>query len=354
MLDQNILVIFTGGTIGSKKQEHAIDVYDSAGYELINLYRNLPGARNVALKTQQPLNILSENLIPDDWLTLISCLNEVDFASYRGIIITHGSDTIPYTAACISYVFRHAPIPIVLTASNYPLGHPQSNGLRNFANAIDFILDQPIPGVFAIFENALGESVVYLGTRMLQAEHFTDQFPSTYAVPFGHMKNQRFLRTEHKINPTIEQVAASRQPRWPVESVRFSSEILHIKPHPGLNYRYYDFSTHKPKAVLHDLFHSGTACARETADQLYSLSRFTAYCQNHGVDLYICPIKNAAGDLYSSSVQLMEAGAIPIENTSVESALVKLMLAYGTIADRKDIAKFLEEPPLFFEHHGVV
>lgn len=350
-MKQRILVIFTGGTIGSKKQEQGIDVYDAAAYDLIHMYQQSSGARHVELEPLQPLNLLSENLIPDDWLTLIACLKDVDFTSYRGIIITHGSDTIPYTAACISFVFRHSPIPIVLTASNFPLDHPQSNGLRNFTNAIDLILDRPIPGIFTVFENDLGESVVYLGTRMMQSEHFTDQFPSTYSVPFGHMKNQRLIRTDHPLNPTFEQVAAPRTPRWPVEAIRFSSEILYIKPYPGLNYKYYDFTYHKPKAVLHDLFHSGTACTRRTDGQMTSLSQFIDYCQSHEVDVYICPIKNASGDLYASSVQLIEAGAIPIENTSMESALVKLMLAYGMIQRKEDIRALLNET-LFFEHHG--
>src|SRR5205085_5079000 len=94
-----LLVIFTGGTIGSQKTGRTIDVDASAAYQLIGEYRDNPRNREVQLDTVQPLQVLSENMVPADWVKLIACLDGVDFSIYKGIIITHGSDTLPYTSA---------------------------------------------------------------------------------------------------------------------------------------------------------------------------------------------------------------------------------------------------------------
>jgi L-asparaginase len=65
----------------------------------------------------------------------------------------------------------------------------------------------------------------------------------------------------------------------------------------------------------------------------------------------MAPFKDKSGDLYASSIQFIEAGAIPLENISVESALVKLMLAYGTYQEHPQVLQFLNETCLFFEIH---
>lgn len=345
---KKLAVIFTGGTIGSKKEQNTIHVETTMSYALIEQYKNSAMIREVQFETKQPLQTLSENMIPADWQKLITCILQLDIQQYEGIIVTHGSDTLPFTSACLSYALGHLPIPIVLTASNYPLDDLRSNGVRNFASAIDFILDQRLPGVFTVFENARGEALVYLGTRLMEALPFTDQYDSTYGIPFGQVKNRQFIRYEHHLNPTVTQLKAPRSNPFPM-GVQFSSEILYIKPHPGLNYQFYNFSVNKPKAILHDLYHSGTAST--SAEASYSLKKFIEYCNVNGVKVYLAPMKNTAKDLYLSSVQILEAGAIAMENISVVAALVKLMIAYGSFETEPEIERFLNGEPVFFEVH---
>jgi L-asparaginase len=153
------------------------------------------------------------------------------------------------------------------------------------------------------------------------------------------------------VNPELAKVQNQPGPRLNIPKIAFSNEVLYIKPHPGLNYAYYDFSTHKPKAVLHDLYHSGTASTRMTETFHASILDFMIYCKSHDVAIYIVPLMNKSGDLYASSIQFMQAGAIPLENISVESALVKLMLAYGSIKDTKQILEFMYDTAIFFEIH---
>jgi L-asparaginase len=346
-----ILVLFTGGTIGSRKTGRSINVDQAASYELIKLYEESPHKIDVPFEARQPLNVLSENMVPEEWLILINVLNTIDFTQYQGVILTHGTDTLPFTAAALSFVFKHIPIPLVLIASNFPLDDSRGKGVQNFSHAVDFIVGHALSGVFVIFENSQGEAVVHLGTRLMPSDPYTDEFDSTYSITFGTMVNRGLIHHTHALNPTLRMIQAERVNVLNQGQVSFSSEVLYIKPYPGLDYRFYDFTQHKPKAILHDLYHSGTACTRSIASIRSSLLDFISYCKLYDVEIYIAPLKNKSGDLYASSVQLIKAGAIPIENISVEAALVKLMLAYGTFHERAEIMEFIHGPSLFFEVH---
>lgn len=341
-----ILVVFTGGTIGSKQHIQTIDVDQTAAFDLLQKYEDYKP--NVQFETIQPLHILSENWIQADWSTLMDSLSAVEFDQYTGIIITHGTDTLSYTAAAVSYAFSHVRIPIVLVSSNYPLNDPRSNGLRNFVNAIDFIKEKKLPGIFVVFENDKRESIIYLGTRLMQSLPFTDQFNSPYAVPFGFMQNQKFQINVHPLNPTLNEMKTLKKPVLSRKDITFSDEILYIKPFPGMNYSYYDFSVKKPKAVLHDLYHSGTACTRFSKNGSYSLLDFSDYCRSQHVKLYMAPLKSISEDLYSSLAELIAAGITPAQNITVEAYLTKLILAYGSFKDESQIEDFLERN-LFFE-----
>ncbi|CAM4357474.1 L-asparaginase [Paenibacillus endophyticus] len=351
---KSLLVVFTGGTIGSKKQGAGIDVDGAGSYSLIEDYSNSKQRRqDVKLDAIQPLNLLSENMTAADWITLATAIRKVDLTPYCGLIVTHGSDTLAYSASMMSYLFASIRIPFVLTASNYPLEDARSNGRRNFANAIDFAAGEQLPGVFALYENDRREALVYLGTRMKQCESFTDQFGSPYDIPYGRMEQGSFIFQPDKRNPAPESLKQS-DPKpwiWDVDSLRLDSSIVYIKPYPGLNYSFYEFGHNRPKAVLHDLHHSGTACAVE--DGPYSLTQFIADCSKQGIDVYICPIKDRSDALYSSSLRLIEAGAIVIEKLSVEAALTKLMLAYGLYEQHAEAKAFATESILYYEHNEV-
>ncbi|MEX2461791.1 MAG: asparaginase domain-containing protein [Paenibacillaceae bacterium] len=349
---KKILVVFTGGTIGSLKKNHSIDVDALTSYELIQMYEAYTHKRQVEFDTHQPLNILSENMVPLDWITLINQLKKIDYSLYQGIIITHGTDTLPYTAAALSLACKGIPIPIVLIASNFPLNDTRGKGVQNFSHAVDFIMEQPLVGVFVIFENNHGDAIVHLGTRLTPSDPFTDEYDSTYSVPFGVINNKKFIHNTHELNPSLSSLQNQLELGKLSKHVAFSNEILYIKPHPGLNYHYYDFTTHKPKAVLHDLYHSGTACTRASDLFHSSMIHFLTYCQSHDVAVYIAPLKNKAGDLYASSIRLIEAGAIPLENISLETALIKLMLAYGSFEEHAHVLRFMQETSLFFEIHA--
>ncbi|RIX51236.1 hypothetical protein D3P08_17350 [Paenibacillus nanensis] len=347
-----ILVVFTGGTIGSKANGLAINVDQSGSYTLLEEYRKLATYRgDVELDTLQPLNLLSENITPADWVTLAEAIQSIDQSAYDGIIVTHGSDTLAYSSAMLGYLFADVRIPLVITASNYPIADERSNGLRNLSSSIDFIVQAGLPGVFVVYENDKGESIVYLGTRVFQNESFTDQFRSPYELPYGKMASDRtFQWVDDRRNPAPDHLASrvsSLQNHGSLTRLRLEDRILYIRPYPGLNYELYSFHSVKPRVILHDLHHSGTANALESGP--YSLAAFIERCSSEGIDCYLCPIKDASDALYESSHRLIEAGAKFIENMSIEAALTKLMLAYGMIEDADKRDAFIRSEVVYYE-----
>lgn len=113
-----------------------------------------------------------------------------------------------------------------------------------------------------------------------------------------------------------------------------------IKPYPGLDYD--RFNLDHVDAVLHDLYHSGTACASLQWGENHSLVEFIKRCKKQGVAVYLAPAIKSA-DAYQSTQILMAQGAKIIWNMSIEAAYVKLLLAYGNFGDKQEIMDFIGE-----------
>ena len=124
---KNILVVFTGGTIGSTASEGTINTSSTAPFKLIQQFQqHYKNHQQIHFSTIQPLQILSENLAPCVWQTLITAIEAQQPDQYDGIIITHGTDTLAYTAAALSFYFNAIKIPMLLVSSDYPLDDTQS------------------------------------------------------------------------------------------------------------------------------------------------------------------------------------------------------------------------------------
>jgi L-asparaginase len=321
---KRILVVFTGGTIGCRVDDLLIDVDKEKPFYLLKLF-NEKYDIDVEFDAIQPYNILSENIVPNNWAVLYEAIKAVSPEKYDGIIVAHGTDTLPYTSAMLGFLFSYLDIPLIIIGSNYPLEDKRSNGLNNFYNAVRFINEANMKGVYSIFEDNSGKNIVYLSTRIIEADQYNDQYSSFGGVDFGEMKNGKLMLINNKINPAKEKLFESRE-KIINGSINFSNRVLAIRPYPGLDYGFFDLGG-KPRAVLHGLYHSGTACAAD--EQTYSLPRFITKCREAGIDFYIASIKNPEGALYASSGEILNSGAIPLANISFEAALAKLFIAYN-------------------------
>lgn len=328
-MKKNILVVFTGGTIGSKSEAGTINTSADAGFALLQRYRQSHPdiAETVTFSSMQPFGILSENLHPSHWRSMVSAIEALDLASFAGIIVTHGTDTLAFSAAMLALYFNRLPIPLVLVSSDKPLADPRANGLDNFSCAVSYIRDIGTAGVFAAYRNPGGAMHLHLASRLASCLPLGSDFISAQSRPYATYSPDGF-EFHHPLSP-----------RSPYElKPDFSKKLLLIRPYPGLNYR--DFRLDGCDAVLHDLYHSGTACVSAAVGAEYNLIEFAAACRQRGIPLYLAPALYS-DDAYASTLALLSAGAEMVWNISLEAAYAKLILALANFGSPQAISAFL-------------
>ncbi len=330
MTMKNILLVFTGGTIGSAVSDGVIDTAKTQGFKLLQLFHDIdPQAQAIQFTTLQPLQILSENMAPKAWQIIINAIESQNLVNYDGVIITHGTDTLAYTAAALSFYFNALKVPMLLVSSNYSLDDARANGLSNFRCAVDFIRQTTRAGVFVPYANQNQTMQVHHGARLTCSLQLTGDFYSVQDKPFMRYENQVFTQLDASL-PMVSDFSLS---------ARFSEKIIMIKPYPGFNYK--SVNLKQGDVILHDLYHSGTACASNEWGDKYSLVSFIECCAQQGVAVYLAPaIKSAAA--YQSTQALLELGAKMLWNMSIESVYVKLLLAYGNFIEPAQIQQFLK------------
>jgi L-asparaginase/Glu-tRNA(Gln) amidotransferase subunit D len=342
---KHILVVFTGGTIGSTATDGIINTSSRAPFKLLQLFeQQYPNHAAIHFDTLQPIQILSENLAPAAWKIIIEAIESAQPDGYDGIIVTHGTDTLAYTAAALSLYFHALAKPMLLVSSDYPLENPKGNGLANFICAVECISQQTATGVFVPYRNAGQTMQIHRGSRLACSLQLSGDFYSVQGKSFMEFDGKRFTPIDM---PLIESGKSAKQNRESaVESnfiplkPQFSSRILMIKPYPGLDYSHFDLDS--VEAVLHDLYHSGTACTTGQWGKNHSLLEFVKRCGEQGLTVYLAPAIKSE-NAYQSTRELIEHGAALIWNTSIEAAYVKLMLAYGNFTDKRQIIDFISK-----------
>ena len=320
-----ILVVFTGGTIGSSVTDGIADVDVGASKTLIEIYKN---RTDIEFECISPFNILSENSTCETLSEICSFMLSIEFEKYDGVIITHGSDTLSFTSALLGLVLSWVRIPIVITAADYVLTIPESNGWDNFKASVDFIkgfsdATHSNTGVFTIWKNH-GENVkVYISTRLNEADGYLDSFSGWGGVPFGTMENGSFKRADSEINP-LHTEPCEKTAFLKNRDIRFKNDIILIQSYVGLNFDSVDIK--EKSAVLLKLYHSATAC---TQGRNTSFLKFAERCFENGTDVYVYSAKKSEY-IYKSAEEFKFRDIVPMYNINTSSAYSKLLLSYAT------------------------
>ncbi len=131
---KKVLLIATGGTIASRKTEYGL----SPSITPEELLRYIPDAKEIcSIDTIQPFSVDSTNISPDHWLGLVQIIEE-NYEKYQGFVICHGTDTMAYTAAALSYLIQNTSKPIVLTGSQRPIDEDSTDAKTNLLDSLRF------------------------------------------------------------------------------------------------------------------------------------------------------------------------------------------------------------------------
>lgn len=324
-----LLVIFTGGTIGSTVNEGYISTDRSKTYKLIEMYKAL-GKRQADFSVREPYTLLSEDLTGEHIAGLGSCVLENVNKGYEGIIITHGTDTIQYSAAVLGYLLADIDIPVLLVSSNFVLDDECANGLANFAAAVDFIASKAGKGVFVPYRNGDGVIYVHRGTRLLPHQPYSDDLQSILNQYYGivtcdgnFVKNSGYQSAEepHAVWQKAEQESGKQLAAAGLELPdSWNSDILRIFPYPGMSYPVLE---KMPMAVLLDTYHSGTLCSVTPG-----MERFFETAAKNNIPVFLTGA--STGMDYESVKHWKSLGVITLPQASPIAMYSKLWLALSS------------------------
>lgn len=177
---KKILLIATGGTIASKAGEHGLaPEIDSKG--LLSYVSEIK--KYCEADTLQIFNIDSTNVTPEHWLKLAKTIKE-NYANYDGFVVCHGTDTMAYSAAAISYLVQGSPKPIVFTGSQKPIDREDTDARINLRDSFLYASSDFAAGVVIVFQGK-----VIAGTRAKKIR--TKSFNAFESVDFPVLANIR-------------------------------------------------------------------------------------------------------------------------------------------------------------------
>ena len=153
---KKILLIGTGGTIASVRTEDGLKPILTAE----DILSFVPDVKNFCeIDFLQVCNIDSSNMTPAIWSEIAGTIRK-QYDRYDGFVITHGTDTMAYTAAALSYMVQNSRKPIVLTGSQKPIEREESDARRNLRDSIIYASDEDSQNVVLVFDGN-----VIAGTR---------------------------------------------------------------------------------------------------------------------------------------------------------------------------------------------
>lgn len=312
----NILLIYTGGTIGMVKD------FETGALKAFNfdeLLQNIPELKLLEHKIDtvsfsRPID--SSNMKPFFWLQMAEIIEE-NYEKYDGFVVLHGSDTMSYSASALSFMFENLSKPIILTGSQLPIGDLRTDAKENLITSIQ-IAGLQKHGRPVITEVGLYfEYKLYRGNRTtkINAEHF-QAFSSLNYTPL----------VESGVHLAVNDSALWKPNRRRKMKLHkgLDDRIALVKIFPGINRSLLEhiFAKEDLKGVILETYGSGNA---PTEDWFVELIKNTISRGVVVVNVTQCIGGSVSMGQYETSTQLKKAGVISGKDITTEAAVAKTM-----------------------------
>jgi L-asparaginase len=320
-----ILILHTGGTLGMRPRTHDRALApDEFGTEIL---RHVPYLHEIAeVEARVFASIDSSDVDCAFWMRLAREI-AADLPSYDGIVVTHGTDAMAYTASALSYVLRDLPKPVILTGAQRPIADPHSDGRRNLVGAVD------------LAGRAIAEVGIYFDGVLLRGNRTTKRSSFSYAA----YRSPNFpplaeIGMDVRILVAPREIAGSCR----VEG-GFDCRVAAVRLLPG-----------QPAAPLVALAGTGIGAVLVSAFGVGNLP-----VVNRGVAEAIAKLVESGTVVaigsqsmhgrvnlsrYAGGRLAMEAGAVGIADMTIEAASIKLMYLLATCAGPAEIRDRLCTP----------
>ncbi|MBA1203115.1 asparaginase [Pseudomonas capeferrum] len=308
---KNLLVLYTGGTIGMLQSPEGLAPAGGFEARMREYLTRLPNAPSLqwSLRELNPL-IDSANMQQSNWLAMRDAIVEaVERDGHDGVLVLHGTDTLAYSAAALSFLLLGLPVPVLLTGSMLPAGAPDSDAWDNLLGAL------------RLFESGLEDGVqLYFHDQLLHgcraSKLRSEAFDAFAALP-RHRDGERAA--------AIPSVLDYRQPRQPVK-------LAVLPVFPGLQAEHLrgllDSGVH---GMVLECYGSGTGPSDDQAllDALHDARQGGVVI----VAISQCPVGSVVFDTYAAGSRLRDTGLVSGGGMTREAALGKLFGLLGAGLD---------------------
>ncbi len=155
---KKLLLLATGGTIASIEGKEGL-VPGLSAKDLLDYFHDK--SLSVDVTYQILMNRDSTNMQPEHWVQIAEAVYQ-NYDLYDGFVITHGTDTLSFTSAALSYMLQGLQKPVVVTGSQVPISFKHTDAKKNLSDALLFASEN-IGGVFVVFDGR-----VMMGTRAVK------------------------------------------------------------------------------------------------------------------------------------------------------------------------------------------
>lgn len=311
-MPKKLILLATGGTIASTSCANGLAPSMSA-QDILRLTPCL--GEDAQVQAEDVFSLDSSNIQPEEWQELARAVRR-RAQDADGIIITHGTDTMAYSASALSYMLLDLPQPVVLTGSQLPLQHPLSDGPTNLREAFAVAAQAPA-GVYVCFHH----QVIY-GTRAVKMRTLGfDAFSSINAPPVGY-----FDADGLHLSPQPSAVAPLPQIQTPMEAI--DPKVFLLKLMPGTDPEIF---THIIAAGYHGLVLEAFGLGGLHYIRRNLLECLGQLSENHILTMVTtqCLYEKADFSIYEVGRNVLREGIFGAQDMTTEAALTKLMWVLG-------------------------
>ena len=345
---KHILLIATGGTIASAEDGNGL----SPALTGEELARSVPEIEGLCeLDIVQPMNIDSTNMRPADWLRIAEVIRE-NYDTHDGFVVLHGTDTMSYTAAALSYLIQDSPKPIVLTGSQQPMGNPFTDAKINLYQSL----------VYAVSDRSRDVSIVFGGYAIAGTRARKQRTMSFNAFNSINYPVLAYLRQDKIICSGSAAVSAgpaecdctgggaARTADGALDEPRFytelNSRVCALKLTPGLTPDIFRLLKPDYDAVILETFGMGGVPERGADGASYQEAIFdwvdsgrtvvmTTQVPEEGLDLGVYEV----GRAYAEHPGILKGG-----DMTTEALVAKTMWALGQTRDADELQRLFYRP----------
>lgn len=315
-----VVILSTGGTIASRVDYRTGAVRSALSAS--DLYGVVPELSDIArVKTEIVFSLYSENITPTHWNQLAKKIKEHIQQGVNGVVIAHGTDTMAYTAAALSFALQNLPVPVILVGAQRSSDRPSSDAAMNLIGAVQAACKGPFAEVAVAMHENLSDKIIVInkGTKVRKCHTSRrDTFKPINTSPIAKVDDKNIIMLSKEFKKRDPQ-------RKMVLKPKFSGKVVLVKFHPGFDPKIIDWHI---KNGVKGIILEGTGLGHVSKYCFESIKNAIANDVVVGLTSQ-CIWGRVNMNVYDTGRDLLNIGVIPLEDMFPETALVKLMWVLG-------------------------